>query len=586
MALDLEPLHSALSAQWLTSRTFTFRVETTDRTLSNTFLFQKNGFILGYGHANECYWEIEDDGVNILDIHGKVTCRMQPAAPKDGKGVLSGKFIDPALVYDETDTVHSLVENDSDYHTRVQSFDLFDTLVARRCMAPLDVFRRVEEKSGYVGFATRRHLVEMKVFGKFTYGLDDIYAMLVAEKTLDERQATVAKAMELQEEWDQLMPIAQTVALVGENDIVISDMYLPQAFVERVLREKCGLNNKLYLSNYGKHHRTIWPAIKAAHPLRMHYGDNPHADVSSPNAFDIPAKLVTVSKWDQTEELMHKLGFGAYAHALREVRLETFHPNTRLRNAMQGQIRINFPLMLLAAHWLRHTAQDFGADRLLMAARDCSMLHRLVNSEHFVRHGMPEARYIRISRPLCYAATAEYEAYLRGQFSAKALLVDFVGTGRSIMSLMDAFDLGNRIKPCILVSELAELIPEAGRVDAFIRRDFFTHRVFLEALNASLEGSAVEARDENGLIVIDQQVNEFSETMQEMIAIMHATFERFLPLIARLPAMPKVPPDEVLKAAAEMISEFIPASARRLEYIALAQGRALRRALPIGETRS
>ncbi len=578
MALDIDSQLPLLTEEWLTSRTFTFYIHDGAQALSETFLFHTKGFILGYGDTKAAFWEHDGDAVHLLDVNGKITCRMTLLMSKTGSPLLAGLLRDPQANYEETETVQVLFDNGSDYHTRIQSFDMFDTLVARRCFDPREVFRQVEIKSGIENFASRRHLVEMSIFGRRPYGIDDIYAMLIDEKLLTERQAEIVKAMELEEEWDQLIPMAQMVAFVNPDDIIISDMYLPQAFLERVLREKCGLNNKLYLSNYGKHHRLIWPMIASNHRLRTHYGDNPHADVASPQSFGIPSQLVTISKWERTEEILHHVGLAPYAHVIREERLKGFHRDAKIRNALHAQVRINYPMMLLAGHWLAHVARDFGATRILAAARDCTMLHRLLSSAHFIRHGMPPVRYIRISRTLCYSESSAYEAYIRREAGGeRTLLADFVGSGKSLLNLVDGAGLRGQVKPCIIVGENPELVPEAANIEAFIRRNFFGYRIYVEALNASLEGSAVSAGDDDGRLVVDTQPNEFTEEMKAIVVEMQKAFDGFLAAIANLPPLTAIPPLHILRAGAEAIAELIPASAFRLESLAEGQGRALRR---------
>lgn len=230
MALDIDSQLPLLTEEWLTSRTFTFYIHDGAQALSETFLFHTKGFILGYGDTKAAFWEHDGDAVHLLDVNGKITCRMTLLMSKTGSPLLAGLLRDPQANYEETETVQVLFDNGSDYHTRIQSFDMFDTLVARRCFDPREVFRQVEIKSGIENFASRRHLVEMSIFGRRPYGIDDIYAMLIDEKLLTERQAEIVKAMELEEEWDQLIPMAQMVAFVNPDDIIISDMYLPQAF--------------------------------------------------------------------------------------------------------------------------------------------------------------------------------------------------------------------------------------------------------------------------------------------------------------------------------------------------------------------
>ncbi|WP_296105652.1 hypothetical protein [uncultured Agrobacterium sp.] len=574
----------SIDADQLLSRTFTFKVEPQNSVISEDFVFHQNGFLIGYSHANETYWELDGNVVNILDADGRVTCQLSPLSGAGEAIRLGGYFRNPMLGYEETANFHVLEENASDSHTRIQSFDLFDTLVARRCYDPLEVFRIVERKAAVPGFADWRHKTEMSIFGRRPYGIDDIYLIMVSEGFITQKQAAVLRWMELEEEWEHLFPIGDVVARVGANDIVISDMYLPRPFIERVLREKCGLKNRLYLSNYGKHHRQIWPEILSNHNVRTHFGDNIQADIISPASFGIDVALVSISKWDQTEQVLHAIGLGAYAHAVREARLRSFHPSVAVRHAKRAQASINIPLMLLASFWLKACAQERGVDKILMAARDCNLWQEMLASRHFARANMPPSEYIRISRAVCYTESVEYEAYLQNKLGLRNLLVDFVGTGKSLGTIIDRMERRATVTPCILLgeprsAEIVETLPET-----FLLRDFTTYRVFFEALNASLEGSTVLTVPDNYRLAVLLQENEFSDVVKTMIGEMRSTFQHFMRDLDRIDP-PRNPPSlDILRQAGGAIVELLPAWSGKLSVLEaeqksnVAQGNAFRAA--------
>lgn len=447
------------------------------------------------------------------------------------------------------------------------------------------MFKAVEIKSGVVNFAALRHRAEMSIFGQRPYGLDDVYDILIAQSVLTAKRAEVVKLMELEEEWEQLFPISEVVARVNPDDIIISDMYLPLPFIERVVREKCGLDNQIYLSNYGKHSRTIWPGILERYRLRGHFGDNIQADIISPAAFDIPVNLVSISKWDKSEEALHNAGLPQYAHAARETRLQTFHRDPRIHHALRAQIAINIPLMVLGALWVKHCAQKHKADKILMASRDCNLWHELVASRHFARCGMPASSYVQISRTVCHNESVEYEAYLQSKLGHRSLLVDMVGTGNSLATIIERMGRRDAIKPCILVGDPVAIDLSGSYPEALITKEFFRYRIFLEALNASQDGSAVAAVYEDYSLTIRNQDNEFGALFLEIAAEMRKAFGRFLTILDTTPAPTQFPTLETLRTAADAIAELIPAHAGKLstlhyEQIAnLARGRDVQAAL-------
>jgi len=555
---------SRITAEWLTSRTFTLRVDPGAEILSSNLVFHRNGLIIGHQRSSETYWALDGGTLSLIDHNGRPTCRMAPERCGGAAPRLSGFYLDPGACYEQTATAHVLEANESDYHSRLQSFDLFDTLVARRCYYATSVFRKLESRTGIKDFASRRHSLEMSIFGRRPYGLSDIYELLIAESVISEKQAAMLQLMELQEEWDNIFPIAEIVSIVNPDDIIISDMYLPYSFLKRILEEKCGLDNALYLSNYGKHKKQVWPTILEKYRLREHLGDNPHADVESPAAFGIPGRLVTISRWSAAEEILNDAGLTTYAQAARETRLQAHHRDPQTRNALQAQIGVNIPLMILGALWIRICAEDFGADRVLAASRDCNLWHRLLASNHFARAGIPSSLYVQMSRKLCYSNSDAYEAYLRSRLGDRTLLVDLVGTGRSLRRIVQRLELQDTLLPCILVAESAEDCAQAPAPACLIFRDFDPYRVVLEVLNASREGRAVAATVQDDRIVIETRENEFGPVARGIIGEMQSAALAFLATLDRFDA-PKPPPLPNLRAAAEAIVDLIPEHSLKLE---------------------
>jgi hypothetical protein len=69
----------------------------------------------------------------------------------------------------------------------VSTFDVFDTLIARRCIEPLRIFEIVAELSGLANFFTARRIAEAQVPEPRT--LDKIYVALAKILDLDEPAA-------------------------------------------------------------------------------------------------------------------------------------------------------------------------------------------------------------------------------------------------------------------------------------------------------------------------------------------------------------------------------------------------------------
>ena len=177
----------------------------------------------------------------------------------------------------------------------IRTFDLFDTLIARRDPDPQAVFRIVEQRSGHAGFAAKRSAAEAQISAA-SYTLADIYAHLTAAFEVAADEADRLKALELAVEEENIFPIAETMRLLGPNDAVVSDMYHSEQDLRDILKRACNVSPaRLIVSSHGKRSGRVWRELVAASPIIEHLGDNPVTDEASPKAAGIPARLTTIA---------------------------------------------------------------------------------------------------------------------------------------------------------------------------------------------------------------------------------------------------------------------------------------------------
>lgn len=555
---DADPAGFELTIDWLVSRPFVFRVGAI--VLSRSLRFEPNGKISGYSHPNEAAWTIENGELHILGVDNRATCILTPCEIRDGLVSLAGPFIDASPASTPIQHMH-YIEVSANGPTKIATFDLFDTLVARRCYDPLLIFQAIEEKSGIHEFAKLRHDIEMAMFGRQLYGFDDIYLRLQEATGWTETVASRLKMLELAEEWDNLYPIAEIVALVGPSDIIVSDMYLPHEFVRRIVEEKCGLRGRrLLLSNYGKHLGVIWPKLLTEHEITKHYGDNPHADVASPNRFGIEAQHVKVSRWTRGEQILVDIGLRRYAQAVRQARLSHFSADPGVRGVEAAQLDFNLPLLIIGSLYVLAMARSWQADRVLMCARDCNLWAPLLRVMARGSASSPSVRYIRASRKLFNSDSPQYQAYCFSQFGARNLLVDVVGTGQSPARFVRTLSLEGRVKPALLVGEPEIDEFDGVKVESLTKQPFVPGRLVLEALNTSLDGTATAAKFVNYAIEIETGANEFSPAVQYLVGAMREAVGRAVEIIQQAPDL-RVPDSidsQTLSEAADAVLALLP----------------------------
>lgn len=172
------------------------------------------------------------------------------------------------------------------------SFDVFDTLIERKCGRPPNVFGIMGGQLGEKSFARRR--VEAERIARTGSSqeevtLGDIYESFAG---LTVEQAERYKAIELECEKSQAVQKAIGRHLFeyakgnAKRILIISDMYLPETFIGSLLKEN-GYRGyeKLYVSSeYGLQKKTgsLYKEIKGDLQIEgetwLHIGDNPIAD--------------------------------------------------------------------------------------------------------------------------------------------------------------------------------------------------------------------------------------------------------------------------------------------------------------------
>lgn len=136
------------------------------------------------------------------------------------------------------------------------SFDLFDTLLKRNASKPADIFSLLEMKLKRKGFAEHRINAEKKARSNSRYEevtIEEIYNQF---KGITEQEKKLFIKMELEIEYSlltvnkPLQIIYQDCIKLNKKVFIITDIYLPQKFIESVLK-KLGLDKyaAIYVSS-------------------------------------------------------------------------------------------------------------------------------------------------------------------------------------------------------------------------------------------------------------------------------------------------------------------------------------------------
>lgn len=222
---------------------------------------------------------------------------------EDGQN-LSERYI---LEYTNIETAQYYLKNKEELEKKIDeydaiSFDLFDTLIMRKTLEPIDIFDLVElrlQEKGIIirDFKKKRRTAELQSGGKNIY---HIYEILSKRLQLDDEKMQIILDEEIQCEKEYTIPrivmaeLMDYAAAKGKTVSIISDMYLPSNILSDIL-SSMGITryNKLYVSceyGVGKGKGLFAEYLKDVPGKKcLHVGDNRQSDILAAKEYGIDA---------------------------------------------------------------------------------------------------------------------------------------------------------------------------------------------------------------------------------------------------------------------------------------------------------
>lgn len=192
----------------------------------------------------------------------------------------------------ELDNLKKLIdEND------IISFDIFDTLLLRNVLKPLDIFALVEKQNKVKNFQKKRIKAEAdsrKAINDYETTLDAIYQNL----SFSDKEILKQKELEIEKDFliaNPFMKKAYDYSIKRKKKvIIISDMYLPKNFIFNVLKLNGYTNIPIYLScdyKKTKASKKLYEQIEIEEKYNknkwLHIGDNIYSDIEAANDFGL-----------------------------------------------------------------------------------------------------------------------------------------------------------------------------------------------------------------------------------------------------------------------------------------------------------
>ena len=319
-------------------------------------------------------------------------------------------------------------------YPNLYSFDVFDTLISRKVLEPAGIFYAVQEKiarqGGFPYQFTRRYpqiraaaaqnvreyyakSCALRHSERVEIRFDEIFDRLAAVYDLEEEQIACLKRWELEAEEDNVQPIPEQIQLLkelvarGETVVLISDMYLPEAVVRRLLEKADPALGRLPLflsSEYGvlkTSQRLFFEVYKSFQPYYnfekwIHYGDDPNADIRQARGFKIQVRPIPRVRFRgiQSDMTRHLGTYDAYLVAAMQARLCARH----LCN--WDDFVLSFVGLGLVPYvdWVLRHAQKQGYETLYFISRDGHHLKRIADAILQERQLSIKTKYIYASR--------------------------------------------------------------------------------------------------------------------------------------------------------------------------------------------
>ena len=313
--------------------------------------------------------------------------------------------------------LHRINNWDAEFILNVNSFDVFDTLLARRTLYPSGIFDIIEKKFPFQNFRNIRCQAENISNGTF----DDIYDKFQNITGIDDNIKILLKNFEIEMEIDNSYLITTNVNRVQDGDILISDMYLNDTQIMHILRS-IGFNKKvkLYASPGGKHTGKMWEKLNNEYFFGIHLGDNLHSDVNMAQKHGINAEHTSIHLWNNTELFFKDNNLMDFGVLLREFRhMNPYDKNTNEYNLYNDQAGINIPILYLLCHVLKDILQKENRNTILFSTRDSCIIKPLFE---FL---FPEFKSVNLqsSRIIYNFPNDEYKNYLKNIYNHDTCLI-------------------------------------------------------------------------------------------------------------------------------------------------------------------
>lgn len=356
----------------------------------------------------------------------------------------------------------------------VNSWDLFDTLIGRKCGKPHEIWKAMAYTLEDDLFVNNRIVAEREwQQHQKPYTLDHIYG-LMARAYVNISPSEFVK-MEWELEKKNVFPIKRYIEQVDPvNDIIVSDMYLSEEQLRELLAI-AGLDFKgrIYVSPYGKLSGNAWKQIKEdGIDIKVHTGDNNGTDYRSPRRAGIQARhaYTSMSKVESKYHILdNRLGEWIRYHRLKHI------VNEERERLYTWQITYNVPLLWAISQELNR----LDTDKYLFMSRDTQLLKRMFDKLYPDKN----TEYLFISRACLRNGTENYKAYLNARLGENVTLCDIASSLGSLKAALPWIKVQPKIFTAIYLAHFGVDISGIDLQFMFTNSMVQINNTYLEMMN-------------------------------------------------------------------------------------------------------
>lgn len=315
------------------------------------------------------------------------------------------------------------------------SFDIFDTLISRKVLDPIGIFYYVKERMRDGKFSFPKYLIEnfpdvrhnaelnVREYYNRTINerndnrceiqLTEIYERIQTLYNLTDEARDYLMELEIEAELENVVPLEENIKKLkelynsGNKVILISDMYLPETVIKKMLKKADPLLETLdlYLSStlgYQKSRKTLYLEVYKKYGVNYnfkkwhHFGDNVHSDINMPKKLNIVPHKIQRLEFNQYEnDLIKKINtYDAYLVAGSLARFRQKHLNEKEQFVYSYVSLLFVPYI----YWAIHDVKDNHFEDVYFVSRDGHNLKKIADKINEIEKLNLNTKYIYASR--------------------------------------------------------------------------------------------------------------------------------------------------------------------------------------------